>query len=145
MTIQELRIGNYIYYNKKAMKIAGIISSQPLKDKKFSDKYIIELYYNGIINTTLEYISPIPNRELLEKTNFKLNIDNSEDINFKYYSFDLSDNKYCDLALLEHSQKDDKFYKIGLFPYEEWFNFQYIHELQNIIFDLTNKELEFKI
>ena len=144
MNINELRIRNYVLYNGITMKIAGIRCPQPLKDKRFADKYIIELQYNGLIDTTLEYISPVLiTDEILDKTDFSKHIKQFDD-DAEYYYFDLYDDKFCDLALITHLYDDD-LCRLGLFPYERWFTFQYVHELQNIFFDLTKEEFKFNL
>ena len=144
MNIQELRIGNYVYYNGIAMRIAGIDSPKPRKNKQFDDEYVIELQYNGLIDTTLEYISPISiTNEILNKTNFSRHIKQFAN-DAEYYYYNLSEDNFCDLTLITHLYDDD-LCRLGLFPYERWFTFQYVHELQNIFFDLMKEELKFNL
>jgi len=57
-----------------------------------------------------------------------------------FYILELNDNKYCDLCFI--SGDKNGFIEVGLFPYEEWFRYQYVHELQNIYFAITGKELK---
>lgn len=51
----------------------------------------------------------------------------------------LNDDKHCDLSLIS-GDKNGKL-EICLFPYEDWFRYEYLHQIQNIFKDLTNEEL----
>ena len=60
MDAKELRIRNLIEYNNQDWIISGIASPKPLKDKRFSDKWIVELYDGGLISVALDDCNPIP-------------------------------------------------------------------------------------
>ena len=49
--------------------------------------------------------------------------------------------KYCDLSIISGGKKG--FVEVSLFPYENFFKYKYVHELQNLFFAITGKELEF--
>ena len=79
---------------------------------------------------------PIPlSKKWFEKFGFEAN---ELDDRTVYYSLDISDDKYCDLALLEGDKTGNV--EVFLFPYEN-IRLQYVHELQNLYFALTGKEL----
>jgi hypothetical protein len=59
-----------------------------------------------------------------------------------YYILELNETKYCDLAII--SSDKNGFIEVALFPYEEWFRYKYVHELQNLYFAITGRELELK-
>lgn len=59
-----------------------------------------------------------------------------------YYTLELNDNKYCDLSIC--SGDKNGFIEATLFPYEDWFRYKYVHELQNLFFAITGQELELK-
>lgn len=89
----------------------------------------------------MEDIEPIPLTEKwLNVFGFKKKVlsDDSE----YYYTLELNDNKYCDLAII--SGDKNGFIEVTLFPYEEWFMYKYVHELQNLFFAITGTELELK-
>jgi hypothetical protein len=60
-----------------------------------------------------------------------------------YYTLELNDNKYCDLCIVNGDKNG--FIEVTLFPYEEWFRYKYVHELQNLFAALTGRELELKV
>lgn len=57
-----------------------------------------------------------------------------------YYSLELNDDKYCDLCLLSYSIKEEM--EVGLFPYDNYFKCRYVHEVQNLYYSITGKELK---
>lgn len=67
-----------------------------------------------------------------------------------YYSLRLNNSIHCDLTLLgvfENGVWEVVLFPYGevvLFPYGKFFRFTYINQVQNIVFELTGKELEIK-
>lgn len=59
-----------------------------------------------------------------------------------YYTLELNENKYCDLSIC--SGDKNGFIEATLFPYEDWFRYKYVHELQNLFFAITGRELELR-
>jgi hypothetical protein len=70
---EELRLGNRVIYNGYEAVVCGIQSPATLEDKRYSDKYLVEIYLGGGITTvTIDEIEPIPlTGEILEKFGFK--------------------------------------------------------------------------
>ena len=84
-------------------------------------------------------IKPIPlTEDRLLEFGFKKEV-LSDDSGY-YYALEFNENKYCDLSICSGDEKG--FIEAVLFPYEEWFRFKYVHELQNLFFAITGKELE---
>jgi hypothetical protein len=69
----DLRIGNLLFYNGFIVKVSEICSPKPLRDKRYSDKWILELFDGaGLITCTIDEVSPIDfTYEWLEKLGFK--------------------------------------------------------------------------
>ena len=59
-----------------------------------------------------------------------------------YYSLRLNNSIYCDLTLL--GVFENGVWEVVLFPYGKFFRFKYINQVQNIVFELTGKELDNK-
>lgn len=60
-----------------------------------------------------------------------------------YYYLNLNNEKYCHLAILS-GDKNGFIEAVTLFPYEDWFRYKYVHELQNLYHAITGTELELK-
>lgn len=138
----ELHIGNLIQYNGLIWYVYGIHSPAPMKDKRFSDKYVIDLFDGaGIVSVTIEDVEGVSlTEEILIKAGFEKEVilwDNELD-----YYFVLSDNDII----------EDIY--ITIFKEEFWFASEYdsnvvktipvkgIHSLQNRWYSLTEKELK---
>ncbi|WP_185260330.1 hypothetical protein [Elizabethkingia anophelis] len=130
MNPAELRIGNYIEYNKCILPIIGIASPKPV-DGRFADKWVIELLCNGFINATLDQLIPIP---LTEEWLLKLG--------------------FIDEALECRNERIHKTYRSGELILDERFilmdidtkvEVKYIHQLQNLFYALTGEELKLQI
>lgn len=81
--------------------------------------------------------------EILSSCGFEENLlDENNESEGVYYSLRLSEDKYCDLCLI--SGDKNGILEVCLFPYTDQFRYQYLHEIQNIVKDLTKKELEIK-
>jgi len=77
--------------------------------------------------------TPITKDDLLE-LGFEKNETDDGDI---YYTYKFNDIIYCDLELI--SDLKNGFLEVCLFPYEEWFRWGSLHDVQNIINDLKQK------
>lgn len=83
-------------------------------------------------------LSPIElTEEWLLKLGFeKQDLGNNEGF---YYTYEINDDVYCDLAFI--SGDKNGYLEVCLFPYDNWFRYKYVHEIQNIFYDLTGAEL----
>lgn len=134
VSVTDLRIGNLVEYNGMIMKISEICSPKPLKDKRYSDKYIIELFDGaGLLNCTLDEIKGIAiteeillklGFEVIYRSNFTLRLDYKE--NFKFWAGWNLVNGHFHIRF------------IG----EQFTNIKFIHELQNLYFSITGSELQ---
>lgn len=57
-----------------------------------------------------------------------------------YFVLEFNDEKYCDLSLMS----DDKngFLEVVLFPYEEWFRYRYVVDVERLYFGLTGTQIK---
>lgn len=131
MKVQELRIGNLVEYNRIIVKVDSIISPKPLKDKKFSDKWCIDLFDGAsTIFCTIDDINSIEiTSELLEK--------------FDILDLNCIQEKGGEI-FVELKNKE-----VGICGYDSctsgmiyYAKCEFIHQFQNIYFALTGKELE---
>jgi hypothetical protein len=141
MRAEELRIGNLVMYNGMIMKISEIQSPKPLKDKMYSDKYIIELFDGaGLISCVFEEIQAITlAEEWLIKLGFEKKSWFSKGIVIECIYYQLNDfviyllPKSFEIELINKSGEQFNLYK----------NFKKeVHILQNIFFALTQTELK---
>jgi hypothetical protein len=119
MKAEELRIGNYVYYNKIHKDIGKV--SQIRKEILFSKEELIGLNYRIDVFYESKDIEPIilTNEWLLKFGFVKDKIDNT------FYKDDF------DILLPNFLRyKQAQIYKI-----------KHVHELQNLYFAVTNKEL----
>ena len=139
-TENELRIGNYVQYTKN-----GYIKYDTVKSIYYDDElkiYRIELN-NGdfnLYNLTVKGINPIPlTRELLLKCGF---------------SNDDDDNKNLFLCLsgesefIEYDGREKRFYVLfadGGDGGAVKTKVKYLHQLQNLYYSISNKELKINI
>jgi hypothetical protein len=132
MESKELRVGNLVsYFNNDMVKVDGI-------SKESGQYYINAKKNNTTYNNVIEAFKPtIITKEILFKYGFNENSDGN---------YLLSLNQFLNLELM----------KVG----DEWLNFsvektnddncfsferiRYVHQLQNLYFALTQKELTFK-
>jgi hypothetical protein len=129
---KQLNEGNSVLYNGAVMKVSEKRSPKPLKDEKYSEKYVIELFDGaGLINCTLEEIEPIPITEdvllCLEKIEKK-----ADGLFFLKLPFNY------EIKIIE-----------GKKGYAFWVqntlisaSIDHLHQLQNLYFTLTNQELK---
>lgn len=137
---KQLNEGNSVLYNGAVMKVSEKRSPKPLKDEKYSEKYVIELFDGaGLINCTLEEIEPIPITEdvLLE-------------FGFGKFFIPVSDIFYLRLPVLSHGHLSFYFNSNGFncdLGTTSGYHFgttkiKHLHQLQNLYFALTNQELK---
>lgn len=122
----EVRIGNWVAFKKKDK---GGFDCTTITQSCFEGNYIEKTF------------KPEPlSFQWLENFGFEKRLleENNPDEGF-YYSLRLSDDKYCDLAIL--SGDKNGLVEACLFPYENSFRVQHVHQLQNLVFAITGKEL----
>jgi hypothetical protein len=127
-----LNEGNFVIYNGVIMSVSEKRSPKPFKDKKYSDKYIIELFDgHGLINCTLDEIEPIPlTKDILLKLE---KIEKKADglfvlkLHFDY-----------EIRIIEGKKGYTFWVQNSLISA----NIDYLHQLQNLYFALTNQELK---
>ena len=129
MRPEELRIGNLVEYNGLPWRVSGIHSPGPLKDKRFSDKWVIELFDGyAMINVTIDEVKAIPiSEEWLDRFLFTKN---GNEYTFEDWYLGISfDAEYNDWHLYE--LRDNFWIK----------TIKYIHSLQNYYTESQDKEL----
>jgi len=122
----ELRIGNWVisHSNNHQHQISALDINDI--DLKYKTRHSIPL-------------TP----EILEKCGFiKNELERGNQKEGYYYGLDLSSEKYCDLGLIEGDKNG--MCEVFLFPYDNFFRFKYLHQLQNIYFALTGTELNYQ-
>lgn len=123
MKANELRLGNYVMYNSMVMIVSEILSPKPRKDERYNNKYVIELFDGeGLIDATLEEISPIP---LTEEWLLKLGYNN----NIFKHIFEIGEFYFT-------KDEDSFFYNSS--------EIKYVHKTQNLYYALKEEELTIK-
>ena len=127
MEANELRIGNYVYndYLKKNKQINGIFNNEiwlsEIGEDEFDQRSVIDS------------INPIPiTEDWLLKFGFRATISNKDS---GYKQFGLRECKFDFMFTLECNGNPEFFLEnVGL-------DILYVHQLQNLYFSLTEKEL----
>lgn len=120
---KSLRIGNYLYDNEVGCKMEFKVTADDIR-------YIAH-------GKNHEYSYLQITHEWLERLGFtKVSFDDGTDGH--YYEINLSDDPHYDIALLEGDK--DGVVEVFLFPYDN-IRFQYIHQIQNVFYAITGKEL----
>jgi hypothetical protein len=129
MLVNEIRFGNYIQYK-----------SEPIKVVLIGEYGVQGVYKDRVINTKFRTpdLSGIPiTRESLLKIGFYESKRHGFFINESIICIQID---YVDKEIILHIQSVDK---------DDWLVFdvelKYIHQVQNLCFDLTGKELEINL
>jgi hypothetical protein len=133
INVEELRIGNYVMYNGIVVRVYGIIPPAPNADDYWNDVWILELFEGAsTITARLEDISAIDfDADWVKKLKLR-KVTWKENVYGRYVT--------------EHSH----WFEIGRFPLSGgsiWIEdkqhslFDFVHELQNITYWMTKKEL----
>lgn len=126
--ISELRIGNWVAYKKK---VKGGYDCTTITKSCFEGNHIEKTFKPELLSF-----------QWLENFGFKKSLlDEGNSSEGFYYSLRLSEDKYCDLSVL--SGDKNGYVEVCLFPYEENFRMKYVHQLQNLFYAITGKELRF--
>ena len=130
MKASELRIGNFIEQPNRVGKVSEI----------WGEAVKIEGYNNGY---DYNHTSPI---ELNEQWLIDLGFEKIlfYDIDGHYYKLELSDEPFNDLYLLSDEGLDGNFSSVEIIEHSDTFKYKYVHQVQNLYFALTGKELTLK-
>jgi len=144
MNERELRIGTLIEYNGFICTVSSINSPKPLKDIRYSNKWLIEVSCGGLIDVCLSDIVPIP---ITEQSLIGIGATKNEDCdNVDTYSFlsiynigkitiaQLQENVWCFIE--EQVYDDENLYLASISA-----PMSYIHTLQNYYPAFTGEEL----
>jgi len=130
MKASELRIGNFVEYNGMTLRVSEIYSPKPRQPKEFSDVECVELHCDGFIAATIHEINPIElTEEILVKCGFKTT---SWDNHSTFWNMFCSDGSM--VISLEH-----KYIAVGDLTLD--IEVKYLHQLQNLFYAITGKEL----
>lgn len=131
--VKSLMIGNLIEYNSIYCKIESILSPRPVKDQKFDNKYIIDLWDGGgLISSILESIYPIPlTPEILEKCGF---VEKGVEWELPLGALKLKIRLYGDKVYTEIGN--------SLYLGDR---IKYLHQLQNFYYQILGKQLEINL
>jgi hypothetical protein len=138
MEAQNLRIGNIV----KLVNQSGHIAIVTEIGSHRGEPYVMcKDIPNGIYlhHKGQDLVQGVP---LSEDWLIKFGFEKEVLLGENYYTLELNDNKYCDLCIVNGDKNG--FIEVTLFPYEEWFRYRYVHELQNLFAALTGRELELK-
>jgi len=127
----ELRIGNWI----EATQLGGIYGKVAALPK---EGLMIEGFDFKILYASQDPIPLTP--EILEKAGFEKQKTDDDTV---YYTLRLNDNLHCDLSLIEGDKNG--ICEVCLFPYEDYFRYKYVHQIQNLVQSLTGKELNLQL
>jgi len=124
ISANELRIGNFIEANGPMMEVKSIYDDH------------VELYLHGSEadnwDEDLEACNGIPlTPEILEKCGFELRIEDTIEKDYKLYPLFVKFQHNGSLLVTIHE-------------YSSCSHIKYLHQLQNVIFALTNTELNYK-
>lgn len=119
INIQELRIGNYLFNKGQLIcTVNGIYRRDHISVK---ESYLESIH--------IENFEPIKlTTEILEKCGF-------EKIDFDYFELKTEENYYCHI--------DELGFGFAL-EHETFYICEYVHEIQNLYFALTGKEITIK-
>ena len=136
MKAEELRLGNYVYYNGMNLQVYSIQNKFPRfpEGGRWDNAILIDLVCDGIITCTLEEVSGIPlNEEIFLSCGFKY----------------LNEGNKSEGMISPENEKGIKFkvekiagdFMFAINPYY-YHKTSFLHELQNLYYILTKKELE---
>jgi hypothetical protein len=133
MKVNELRIGNYVFYNSERKEFGFVSGVQEFltNDGKIAINRRLDIFYDT------KDIEPIPlNEDWLLKMGF---IKDEFTLKFGIGLFWCKNN--CDDSYYIDFEKDLGGFYIGANGYGYLRNIEYVHELQNLYFALTGEEL----
>ena len=134
---RELRIGNLVGINNTALHADGCNTENAYFEIEELRRDIVQFkgFHAGEYYKNIE---PIPlTEEWLIDLEFKKKV-LGDNLGY-YYTLDLNDEKHCDLSIFSGDRNE--FVEVALFPYEDFFRYKYVHELQNLYYTLTGQEL----
>ena len=147
MKANELRIGNYLWYENTTHIVSGIVDDNVYSWWVKENNPIIELKENGEKIPYIDVISRYESIELTEEWFEKFGFYKDGE----YLSKDIADYKYCfkyrewanNWAFYQEFT-DSPFKKDNGKKYPVSFDIQFVHQLQNLWFSLLHEELIIK-
>jgi len=128
MKANELRIGNYVYGVSYRIEIIIQLSN----DYCITDHHLPELL-SAPMQLEYKYINPIIlTEEILLNSGF-----------YKTMDWTFAINLFGNLKLVYYL--GEKGFSIGFKNYSDFNNLKFLHQLQNLYFSLTNKELKINL
>jgi len=125
MKANEIKINNWINYNSCNLKINSIIHPEPFIGQNYSNKWLIAVD-NNCLTVTLDKINPIPlSEEWLTNLGAK-----------KYKKFIIHDR-----FVLQWINGHNYWYVTDANFQSYITKIEFVHEWQNLFFELTKKEL----
>lgn len=141
MRIEDLNIGNFVYYNEQRIPMPVYSLSNPMPDKNelFNNKATVTLWCDGFIPATLNQIDGIPiTHTLLLDNGFKQTITDG----MSSFTIEVLCHNTISISLIETI---NGVYDIAYCGYNSHIPIMYVHELQNIFSLITGRDLEIKI
>lgn len=141
MRIEELSVGNYVYYNKQRIPMSVYSLSNPMPDKSefFNNKETVTLWCDGLIPATMEQIDGIPiTHTLLLDNGFKQTVTDG----MTSFTIEVLCHNTVSITLIETI---NGVYDIVYCGYNSHVPIMHVHQLQNIFSLITGRDLEIKI
>lgn len=141
MKIEELNIGNYVYYNEQRIPMAVYSLSNPMPDKNefFNNKETVTLWYDGFIPATLNQIDGIPiTHTLLLNNGFKQTVTDG----MTSFTIEVLCHNTVSITLIETI---NGVYTVSYCGYNSHISIMNIHELQNIFLLITGRQLNLNL
>jgi len=141
MKPEEIRVGNLVDYNGIISKVSEICSPKPLKDKRYSDKWIIELFDGaGLLTCDIMELKPIIlTEEILLKCGFE-----KDDTGVGIFEQDYHEWYQKELLVIGMlCQSSDKLYLFD--ENTDTLRVMYLHQLQNLYYCLCGEELKIEL
>jgi hypothetical protein len=130
LSIKELRVGNYVSANDVVSRVYSIDSPEPREEERFNNKPIIAVFNWGLYTLPLDEVSAISlTNDVLLKLGFEL----EEFDHFNTYS------KVIGGLLMTYYSNG--FVEVGDLILK---HIEYLHQLQNLVYSLTEEELTWK-
>lgn len=124
MKATELRIGNFVEFENDFFRMHIISESYPVLDTDLFGAYVVEW----------DKLSPIPlTEEWLEKLGFWSKY-KSNHLKWSLYGFDID-------QISDEDENGNEIPQEQIFHYAYQYDIKYVHQLQNLYFALTGKEL----
>lgn len=141
MRIEELSIGNYVYYNKQRlpMKVYSLSEAMPDKTEYFNNKQTVTLWYDGLIPAILDDIDAIPiTHTILTNNGFTQGITDG----MTSFTINVLCHNTVSITLIETI---NGVYTVSYCGYNSHIIIMNVHELQNIFSLITGRKLNLNL